>query len=130
MNEQIMELGCLDVSLYSCITSQISTSRVIITNKQLDHIADHHPEAYDTALIELKSTLANPDYIFKDDSHDNTGLVVKAISVEHTHLYVVLKVSTNSEGDSLANSVISAWKISEGRLNNYIRNKTILYKKT
>ncbi len=102
----------------------------MISIKQLDHIADHHPEAYDEALIELKSTLANPDYIFKDNKHKDTGLVVKAIKTGDTYLYIVLKICTNSKGGKLANSVISGWKISESRLNNYLRNKTILYKKS
>lgn len=39
-------------------------------------MAEHHPEAYTEALIELKSTIRKPDYIFRDDKHENTGLVV------------------------------------------------------
>jgi hypothetical protein len=129
MNTEIMELGSLDINIYNCISHQIDTNRVVITDTQLDHIADHHPEAYDEALIELKSTLADPDYIFKDDKHKDTGLVVKAIRTGNIYLYIVLKVCTNSEGGKLANSVISGWKICESRLNNYLRNKTLLYKK-
>jgi hypothetical protein len=130
MNNEIIELGSLDINLYNCITPQIDTDRVVITDKQLTHIADHHPEAYDEALIELKSTLASPDYIFKDEKHKDTGLVVKAIRTGDTYLYIVLKVCTNSAGGKLANSVISGWKISENRLNNYLRNKMLLYKKS
>jgi hypothetical protein len=130
MNNEIMELGSLDINIYKCISPDIETDRVIITDTQLDHISEHHPEAYDEALIELKSTLASPDFIFKDDKHKDTGLVVKAIYTGETYLYIVLKVCTNSEGGKLANSVISGWKISKSRLNNYLRNKTILYKKS
>ena len=56
MNEEILDLGFLDVNIYSCISSQIDTDRVVITDKQLDHIADHHPEAYNDVLIELNET--------------------------------------------------------------------------
>jgi hypothetical protein len=129
MQDEIMELGFLNINIYNCISNQIDTDRVVITNTQLDHIAEHHPEAYDEALIELKFTLASPDYIFKDDKHKDTGLVLKAISTGDTYLYIVLKVCTNSNGGKLANSVISGWKISERRLHNYLRNKTLLYKK-
>ncbi|MDY3796111.1 MAG: PBECR2 nuclease fold domain-containing protein [Agathobacter sp.] len=129
MNEEILDLGFLDVNIYSCISSQIDTDRVVITDKQLDHIADHHPEAYDETLIELKSILASPDYIFKDDNHIDTGLVVKAIRSADSYFYIVVKVCTNSNGGKFANSVISGWTISERRLKNYLRNKTILYKK-
>lgn len=130
LNEDIIELGSLDINIYNCISPQINTDRVIITNKQLEHILDHHPEAYHEALIELKSTLATPDYIFKDDKHINTGLVVKAIQTKNTYLYIVLRICTNSINDTLANSIISGWKISEKRLKNYLKHKTILYKKT
>ena len=124
-----MELGTLDKNLYSCITNDIDTDRVIITDKQLDHIADNHPEAYDQILVELKETLKDPDYIFKDSVHDNTGLVVRKVESDEESLFIVLRICTDSEGGRLANSVISGWKISSKRLNNYIRNKQVLYKK-
>ncbi|MGN0406959.1 MAG: PBECR2 nuclease fold domain-containing protein [Bacteroides sp.] len=92
MNDEIMEIGLLDKKIYKCITNKIDTDRVVITDKQLDHMADHHPEAYDETLIELKSVLSNPDYIFKDDKHKDTGLVVKAIQTGDIYLYIVLKV--------------------------------------
>jgi hypothetical protein len=127
MCEEIMELGSLDINIYRCITPYIDTDRVIIIGNQLDHIAEHHPEAYDETLIELKSALAEPDYIFRDDRHENTGLVVKVVPTGNAYLYIVLRVCTNSEGRKLANTVISGWKISQKRLNNYLRNKKLLY---
>lgn len=129
MINDITELGELNRKIYECISPDIDTNRVIITDKQLDHIADHHPEAYDETLIELKSTLTDPDYIIKDDKHSNTGLVIKSIPYDNDYLHIVLKICTNSQNGKLANSVISGWKISESRLRNYLRNKTILYKK-
>lgn len=129
MHDEIMEIGCINLNIYHCILPQIDTDRVIITKKQLDHIAEHHPEAYDEVLIELKSTLADPDYIFKDDKHKDTGLVVKEIRTKGIYLYMILRVCANSGDGRLANSVISGWKISESRLKNYLRNKTLLYKK-
>jgi hypothetical protein len=130
METEIIELGSLDITIYKCITPQIDTDRVVITDNQLDHIADHHPESYDESLIELKNTLACPDYIFKDDKHNDTGLVVKSICTGDTYFYIVLKVCTNSNGGKLANSVISGWKISQKRLDNYLRHKSLLYKRT
>lgn len=129
MQDEIMNLGQLNTDIYSCITPNICTSDVIITEKQLFHIADHHPDAYNETLIELKETLADPDYIIKDNKHEDTGLVIKRISIGDTYLHIVLKVCADSSNNKLANSVISGWKISEKRLQNYLRNKVILYKK-
>lgn len=124
-----MELGSLNVDLYKCISESIATDRVIITDEQLSHIFNHHPDAYEQALIELKTTIANPDFIFEDEKHSNTGLVVKSFSVGQDNLIIVLKICTNTNNGMLANSIISGWKISEKRLANYLRNKTILYRK-
>lgn len=124
-----MDLGKLDINLYKCISDSIDTDRVIITEEQLGHMSNHHPDAYDQALIELKSTIADPDYIFEDEKHTDTGLVVKSFSVGNENLIIVLKVCTDSQNGELANSIISGWKISEKRLANYLRNKRILYRK-
>lgn len=128
MNADIIELGFLDISLYQCICPIINP-RVIITEKQLTHIAEHHPDAYETTLHELKSTLENPDYIFNDDKHEHTGLIIKAIPSKNEYIHLVLKINANFSNPKMANSIIFGWKISYNRLQNYIRNKNILYKK-
>lgn len=129
MDYNINELGFLDKSIYGCITSNFITTRVIITNKQLEHIFEKHPDAYEKVLIELKNTLKSPDYIFKDNRHSDTGLVTKSISTKtEKKLFVVVKICTDSKNTVLANSVISGWTISEKRFQNYLKNKEILYK--
>lgn len=129
-HSDVLDLGVLDIEIYKCITEKIDTNRVIISKAQLLHMAEHHPESYTETLIELKSTISRPDYIFRDDKHENTGLVVKHLPAGGDSLYIVLRICTDSEGGMLANSVISGWKISEKRLENYIRNRTVLYRKT
>ena len=127
-NPDVKDLGTLNIEIYRCITEEIATDRVIISEEQLTHMAKHHPEAYEETLIDLKSTIQSPEYIFKDDKHANTGLVAKHINANNESLYIVLRICTNSKGGSLANSVISGWKISQKRLENYLRHKTVLYK--
>ena len=129
---EVKELCRLDINLYKCVSEQIDTDRVVITNKSVIHIADHHPEAYEDVLIELKDTINNPDYIIKDDKHNDTGLIIKKIlnsEGKDEHTFVVLKICIDSQDDQLANSIISGWKIGGRRLNSYLRNKHVLYKK-
>lgn len=128
-HSDVIYLGKLDIRIYQCITDEIDTDDVIVSEKQLLHIADHHPDSYPETLIQLKSTIKDPDYIFLDERRKDTGLVAKKISLSGEILYIVLRVCTDSENGTLANSVISGWKISESRLQNYIRHKQILYKK-
>ena len=39
-------IGRINKSIYSCITEDIVTDEVIITDNQLQHILDRHPEVY------------------------------------------------------------------------------------
>lgn len=132
MGNNCKNLCCLDVDLYKCISKNIATNKVVLTDKQIVHIAEHHPEAYNDVLIELKETILCPDYIIKDEKHTDTGLVVRKINSNvdlGQHSFIVLKICTDTEEDKFANSIISGWKISENRLQSYLRNKSILYKK-
>lgn len=132
MGNNCKNLCCLDVDLYKCISKNIATNKVVLTDKQIVHIAEHHPEAYNEVLIELKETILCPDYIIKDEKHIDTGLVVRKINSNGglgQHSFIVLKICTDTEEDKFANSIISGWKISENRLQSYLRNKSILYKK-
>ena len=118
----------LNLEIYSCITTDFITDEVIITEEQLSHIREKHPEAYQDTLLYVKDVLDDPDYIFKDKK-ENSGIVVKKIINEEEHSLLVIKIITSKDNKDYKNSVITGWKITEKRLNNYIRNKNIIYKK-
>ena len=127
-NSGIHSLGKLNIEIYSCITTDCITDEVIITEEQLSHIREKHPEAYQDTLLYVKDVLDDPDYIFKDKK-ENSGIVVKKIINEEEHSLLVIKIITSKDNKDYKNSVITGWKITEKRLNNYIRNKNIIYKK-
>lgn len=127
-NSGIHSLGKLNLEIYSCITTDFITDEVIITEEQLSHIPEKHPEAYQDTLLYVKDVLDDPDYIFKDKK-ENSGIVVKKIINEEEHSLLVIKIITSKDNKDYKNSVITGWKITEKRLNNYIRNKNIIYKK-
>ena len=124
----IHSLGKLNREIYSCITKDFITDEVIITEEQLLHIRERHPEAYQDTLLYVKDVLDDPDYIFKDKK-ENTGIVVKKIMNQEDNSLLVIKIITSKDNKNYKNSVITGWKITEKRLNNYIRNKNIIYKK-
>lgn len=119
-------LGVLNWAIYDCITAEHITDEVIITEEQLLHIRERHPEAYEDVKRYVKDILDDPDYIFRD-KHPNTGLIIKKIEEENSLL--VLKVTTADDKKEYKNSIITSWKITEKRLNNYLRNKEIIYKR-
>ena len=121
-------VGKINRNIYRCITEDIVTDDVIITENQMQHILDRHPEAYKEVLDYLSDIIREPDLIIKD-RHKNTGLVVKKIKTGNEYAQMVLRICTSNDDPNYKNSVISCWEISEKRLQNYLRNKTILYKK-
>lgn len=127
-NEVIHSLGILDWEIYDCISRDHVTDEVIITEEQMVHIRERHPEAYIDTMHYVRDILDNPDYIFRD-KRPNTGLVVKKIQNDGDSSLLVLKIVTSDDKKDYKNSVITSWKITEKRLNNYLRNKDIIYKK-
>ena len=126
-NTAIMyNLGVLNWAIYDCITVEHITDEVIITEEQLLHIRERHPEAYRDIKLYVRDILNEPDYIFRD-KHPNTGLIVKKVEEENSLL--VLKIITAEDKKEYKNSIITSWKITEKRLNNYLRNKEIIYKR-
>ncbi len=124
--EKVYKIGFLDMSVYKCISKNYLTDEVIITEKQLVHIKERHPEAYKNTISYIGHILEQPDYIIKDKK-PNTGLIIKQVTTYEKHMLLVLRICTScKEGNK--NSVITAWEISEARLRNYVKNRQILYR--
>lgn len=127
-SDVIHNLGELDWKIYECISKKHICDEVIITDEQVKHIRERHPEAYMDTMYYLKRIIDDPDYIFKD-KQPNTGLIVKKIENAKESALLVLKILTVNDRKDYKNSVITGWKITERRLNNYLRNKEIIYRK-
>lgn len=125
---QVHSVGKISRDIYECITEDIITDEVVITENQMQHILDRHPDAYNEVINYLSDIIREPDFII-EDKHINTGLVIKKVKVEKEYAQMVLRICTSDDDPNYKNSVISCWEISERRLNNYLRNKRILYKK-
>lgn len=124
----VHRVGKINRNIYKCITEDIVTDEVIITDNQVRHILDRHPDAYENVIDYLSEIIREPDFII-EDKHENTGLVIKGIKTEKEYAQMVLRICTSADNPDYKNSVISCWEISEKRLQNYLRNKRILYKK-
>ena len=127
-NVIVHNLGTLNWDIYACISEKHVTDEVIITDEQLSHIQGKHPEAYEDAIHYVKDVLASPDYIIRD-KRPNTELIIKRIPCDLDNMLLVLRISTAEDKEGYKNSLITSWKITEKRLNNYLRNKEVIYKK-
>lgn len=121
-------VGKIDKDLYSCIINDIRTDEVVITENQMHHIVSKHPEAFEKAMECVASAIDCPDFIIQD-KNPNTGLVIKSIRSGERYLQLVLRICASSDENTYKNSIISCWIISEKRLQNYLRNKKILYRR-
>lgn len=118
----------IDKKIYSCITKDIITDEVIITDERIDH-SNKHSNAYDKFADIIPKALAKPDYIFEDNKRPNTGMVIKRIIDERGHqLQIILRMKVESDPIGYKNSIISCWDISQSRFENYKNNRKILYK--
>ena len=125
--QSLLFIGKIDVNIYKCITEDIVTDEVVITNNQIEHIKERHEDAFENVLANMKEIIEAPDYII-EDRRENTGLIIKKIE-SNDNLQMVLRIFTSKDMKGYKNSIISSWRISEKRLQNYLRNKRILYKK-
>lgn len=121
-------IGKLDRSIYKCISSDMTTDEVIITDERIAHIKEGHPTDYDLIAPFMQDALEEPDFIIRD-KRKNTGLILKHIETENFQFQMVLKIHTSSDPEGFKNSIISAWRIREDEWNRVVKNKTILYKK-
>ena len=121
-------VGKLNRKIYSCITEDIVTDEVIIIDNQIEHIMERHKDSYEEIIDFLEDVITDPDYIIKD-KRKYTGLLIKQVKINDYHVQLVLRLCTSEDEPGYKNSVISCWKISNNRLQNYLRNKTILYMK-
>ena len=126
---EVHTVGRIDREIYKCITEDIVTDEVIITDERLKHIQERHPEAYESTIEYVANIIQNPDYIISDEKHDNTGLVFRRNADAKKQLMLVFRVCVSVDVKGYKNSIISSWVISENRLKNYLKNKKILYKR-
>lgn len=73
----------------------------------------------------LKKIIEAPDYII-EDKHANMGLIIKKAE-SNDNFQIVLRICTSKDIKGYKNSIISSWKISEKRLQNYLRNRRVLF---
>ena len=118
----------LNPEIYKNAVSNITTKRVIITDKQLDHIRERHPDISGTILEQLAQIILEPDYLIETEM-PSTANILKHLSINGKSYQLVLRIRTDSDPQNFENSVITFMSVSEKRYRQYLRNRRILYKR-
>ncbi len=71
-------VGRINKEIYRCIKEDILTDEVVITNNQIQHIMDRHPNDYERFSAYFGEIVKNPDYII-EANRPNTALLLKEI---------------------------------------------------
>ncbi len=121
-------VGKIDRKIYSCIAKDIVTDEVIITDNQIQHIMDRHPNDYERFSSYFAEIVSSPDFIIESPK-PNTALILKEIVTEREVFKTVLRLVAAGDNPQYKNSIITFMKIDEKEWNRLLRNKKILYKK-
>lgn len=120
-------IGKIDIEIYKCIANNILTEDVVITENQIIHIKEHHPNDYERFSQYFGEIIAEPDYIVEANK-PNTALILKEIYCDKIKFKTVLKLATHVDNPNYKNSIITFMKIDEKEWNRILKNKKILYK--
>ena len=123
-------VGKINRDIYKCITENIVTDEVIITDERIEHIEQGHPGDYRRFGKYIPTIISEPDYLIRDD-RANTAMVLKMIMDDNTGEYfrLALRLVTSSDNPSYKNFVITFMHIRKRAYERIVRNKEVLYKK-
>ncbi len=88
--------GKIDREIYKCITEDIVTDEVIITDTQIRHIKERHPNDYERFSGYFNEIVSSPDYIVKTKK-PYTALILKEIKNEGEVFKTVLRLVTSND---------------------------------
>lgn len=125
--EEVTLIGKIDKNIYSCITDDIQTDEVIITDERIGHIKQNHPNDYEKYYAYLKMVVEEPDYIVEANK-TNTALILKEIiESDEKQFKTVLRLKTSTDKPEYKNSIITFMKINEKEWKRLLKNKNVLY---
>lgn len=125
---EVQSVGKINKEIYKCVTEDIITDDVIITDKQIQHIKDRHPNDFERFQKYFKDIVEEPDYIV-ETKRPNTALILKQIESNGEVFKTVVRLVTSSDDPNYKNSIITFMRINQKEWSRLLRNKKILYKR-
>ena len=104
----------LNPEIYGRVVPSITTLHVVITDKQLEHIRQRHPDISETVMARLAEVILSPDYIIETEM-PNTANVLKQLEFNGKNYQLVLRIRTDGDPKDFQNSVITFMSVNEKR---------------
>ena len=121
-------IGKISFEIYRCVSQDIVTDEVIITDERIRHIKDRHPNDFERYCGYMREIVEHPDYIIEANK-PNSALILKDFSSGEECFKTVLRLVTPNDDPAIKNSIITFMKIDEKEWNRLIKNKKMLYKR-
>ncbi len=124
-------IGKIDIEKYkNAANGEIRSGVLVLTDNQTEHIIKRRgKEFYDAYRPYFSNIAEDPDYIFLDNSHENTAIASKTIVEAGRNIHIVIRLALVSDEEGLENSIITAIVEGDKRYRQRLRNKIPLYKK-
>ena len=124
-----MTVGKIDLEIFKCISDDITTDEVVITDRQLAHIKEKHPQDYELYSEYIPDILMDPDYILEANKPSSAVLLKEVVS-NNEKIQLVIRFKTRTDPKDYKNSIITFMKIRQKEWNRLLNNKKILYSAT
>ena len=109
-------IGKIDKEIYKCITEDIVTDEVIITDERIQHIKDRHPNDYERFHPYFRKIVEEPDYII-ESKKPNTALILKEVRISDCEEFkMVVRLATFGDNPAYKNSIITFRRIDESEV--------------
>lgn len=116
------KVGRINRDIYKCITDDIATDEVIITDERIAHIKERHPNDYERYYRYLREIVTHPQYIVETNK-PYTALILKEFADEEEQFKTVLRLTTSHDNPEFKNSIITFMKINDKEWRRILKNK-------
>lgn len=125
---EVHSIGKIDKEIYKCITEDIVTDEVIITDERINHIMERHPEDYERFCSYIPEIIEAPDFILEANK-PNTAVLLKEMEAAGEKFKLILRLKVNTDPEEYKNSIMSFWQIGETTWKKNLKNKKVLYRR-
>ena len=123
----MLYIGKLDIEIYRCVTADIQTDEVIITDERVQHIKERHPNDFERYCQYMREIIENPEYIVEANK-PKSALILKTFTEGEDVFKTVLRLITSDDDPAFKNSIITFMKIDDKEYKRLVKNKKVLYK--
>lgn len=126
----VKTIGTIDAEKFKPIAKNIRGTEVVLTERQAAHIKERRGEKFFEEYSKyFEEIVHDPEYIFKDDAHENTALACKCIEAKGKSVNLVIRLAVSQDEKGRKHSIITAVIESKKRFKQRLRNHVPVYEK-